>query len=306
MTNQNDAISKSRKLLQNPYAYLDDRGSYSVLLAVNGEPRSLSARIAENRRSLQNPYAYGDEGLDSALSGYAEIGSAKPTSSYTNRDIQKKAKELHREIWHRKDEIWGDSLPRNPIDMLDPSVGLGLLGYDYVIEETLGQYRANGREIEAAGLIDTVAKRVQISGRFPNSVRVFTAAHELGHAVLHKTAGLHRDRPLDGGKLARDAMEREADRFATYFLMPEKLVRAGFSTLFLTDRFSVNEETAFALSRISLHDFRLKCKTRHDLSRALAGAQRYNGRHFTSLADQFRVSIEAMAIRLEELAITDK
>ena len=44
---------------------------------------------------------------------------------------------------------------------------------------------------------------------------IFTAAHELGHILLHRTA---YDR---GSSEEREQEEREADRFASYFLMPE-------------------------------------------------------------------------------------
>ncbi len=49
----------------------------------------------------------------------------------------------------------------------------------------------------------------------------FTIAHELGHWVLHKDLiGEHTPQ-----------MEREADKFATYLLMPENFVRAEFVKL---------------------------------------------------------------------------
>ena len=45
---------------------------------------------------------------------------------------------------------------------------------------------------------------------------IFTAAHELGHLLLHREA-------YDGGQSAEpDKEEREADRFASHFLMPDK------------------------------------------------------------------------------------
>ena len=49
----------------------------------------------------------------------------------------------------------------------------------------------------------------------------FTIAHELGHWVLHRElVGKHTPQ-----------MEREADKFATYLLMPENFVRAEFAKL---------------------------------------------------------------------------
>ena len=187
--------------------------------------------------------------------------------------------------------------------MLDPSVALRIIGYDFDLDETLGQYRSNGRLIEVAGIIDSPSRRVRISRQFPNDVRVFTTAHELGHALLHEARGLHRDRPLNGATSSRDVVEIEADKFATYFLMPERLVKRRFTHFFATDCFVVDEPTVFALSRSSMSDFQKKCKTLRDLSRILASAEYYNGLRFVSMAGQFRVSIEAMAIRLEELGL---
>ncbi|MBD3879293.1 MAG: ImmA/IrrE family metallo-endopeptidase [Quinella sp. 1Q5] len=49
----------------------------------------------------------------------------------------------------------------------------------------------------------------------------FTIAHELGHWVLHKDLiGEHTPQ-----------MEREADKFATYLLMPEKMIREEFAKI---------------------------------------------------------------------------
>jgi len=115
--------------------------------------------------------------------------------------------------------------------------------------------------------------------------------------------GVHRDRPMDGLKRSRDQVELEADKFATYFLMPEKLVRNRFSGLFGAEEFNLNEETAFALSYTSLQEFRTKYRTHRDLARLLASTECYNRHHFVSLATQFRVSIGAMAIRIEELGL---
>lgn len=299
-----ERITKSRRLLQNPYAYLDSSGSFSALGEGDRFAGSLSDQITESRKSLEDPYAYLDEsGNFSALSGAHGEAASKIRHRYSDIEIETKAKELHRRIWKNKAHIWAGAAPNDPIDMLDPSIALGLIGYDYDLEETLGRYRSNGQLLEVAGVIDGSSRRVRISGQFLPNIRTFTAAHELGHALLHEARGLHRDRPLDGATLSRDAIEIEADKFATYFLMPEKLVRTRFAQFFATDCFVVNEATVFALSRSSLSDFQEKCKTPRELSRTLANAEHYNGLHFVSLANQFRVSVEAMAIRLEELGL---
>lgn len=297
-------ITESRRLLQNPYAYLDGGGSYSALLDAGKRARSLSQQIADHRYLLGDPYAYLDgDGTFSARLECTQLSSTKKRHRYSNVELEQKAKDLHKLIWKNRSKIWGTDQPSDLVDMLDPSVALDLIGYDFDLDETLGQSKINGKLIEVAGMIDGSSRRVRISRQFPNDVRVFTAAHELGHALLHEARGLHRDRPLDGETLSRLGIEFEADKFATYFLMPEKLVRARFANCFATDYFVPNEETVFALSRSSLPDFHKKCKTLRDLSRTLANAEHYDGRRFISMARQFRVSIGAMAIRLEELGL---
>ena len=58
--------------------------------------------------------------------------------------------------------------------------------------------------------------------------RRFTAAHELGHAVLHRDqmGRFVADATVGEAGDAADPMEREADRFAAELLMPEDIVRA--------------------------------------------------------------------------------
>lgn len=297
-------ITESRRLLQNPYAYLDGGGSYSALSKAGKPCSSLNQQIANHRHLLEDPYAYLDgDGTFSALEYKEPPSSTKRRRRYSNFELEQKAKELHTIIWKNKTKIWGEEHPSDLVDMLDPSVALNLIGYDFDLDETLGQSHINGRLLEVAGIIDSSSRRVRISRQFPNDVRVFTAAHELGHALLHEARGLHRDRPLDGETLSRHGIEFEADKFATYFLMPEKLVRARFASFFATDRFVVDEDTAFALARISLPEFRQRFKTLRDVSRALATTEYYDGRRFISMARQFRVSVGAMAIRLEELGL---
>jgi Zn-dependent peptidase ImmA (M78 family) len=59
--------------------------------------------------------------------------------------------------------------------------------------------------------------------------RRFTAAHELGHAVLHRDRmGRFRadEKIAEGADQPDDQMEREANRFAVELLMPESVIRA--------------------------------------------------------------------------------
>lgn len=310
-----ERISKSRRLLENQYAYLDDLGGYSALPHCDElkEASASSEEVARSRWLLQNPYAHLDEsGSFRALSihSHKQLGTfivapqkATKECRHSQIEIEQCARNLHKRIWQNKNKIWANAIPPNPIDMLDPVIALKFIGYNCDLDETLGQFYSNGKLIEVAGTIDKSSAKVRISRQFKNNIRSFTAAHELGHALLHQTSGLHRDRPLDGTAISRDPFEFEADKFATFFLMPRKLIKSTFKKFFLTDRFFLNEQTAFALGLGDFVALKEKFKTPRQLSKMLASAEQYNGLHFISLANQFRVSTEAMAIRLEELEL---
>lgn len=85
--------------------------------------------------------------------------------------------------------------------------------------------------------------------------------------------------------------------------MPSRVVKARFEKYFLTERFFLNEATSFALGYSNFAELKNECKALRQLSRILASAERYNGLQFISIANQFKVSNEAMAIRLEELEL---
>lgn len=317
-------VTENRRLLKNQYAYLNDIGSYSAM--VDGKRIDVPSidKLAASRRLLQNPYAYLNE-----FGGFstADDSSSTPPDAFralppkaegkfssllknkqkdhhlSNAEIEAKVVKLQRMMWQEREKIWIDSAPPNPIEILDPAIALKLIGYDFALDETLGQYFSDGRQIEVAGTIDDASMQVRISRQFAYDVRNFTAAHELGHALLHNARGLHRDRPLDGATISREPIEIEADKFASCFLMPEKLVKKCFGELFGIGNFVLNEDTSFALSRGNSLNLGRDCRSLRNLSKILASTESYNGLRFVSLARQFRVSTGAMAIRLEELGL---
>lgn len=233
---------------------------------------------------------------------YSDICRKKKTS-YTREEIEVRAKEIHNIIWENQNNIWFDGVPSDPAEMLNPAIAAQLIGFKCEEVSSLGESYMNGNSFEVAGIIDNKLKKIQISSQYPAEVRNFTLAHELAHAVLHREIGLHRDRPLDGTRLSRNETEYEADIFATAFLMPEKLIRSRFKEVFLTDSFVLNENTAFALGFYDYSLFIKRFKTLRQLSRILATTERFNNRYIVSLAKQFYVSVEAMAIRFEELGL---
>ena len=209
------------------------------------------------------------------------------------RAIECVADTLHSSIRFRL----GDTLPYEPIKVIE------LCGFRVEMHETLDDFIGEGGRMKPAGFIDGYNRIVGNSRSFPRPVQTFTLAHELGHMVLHPPMRLHRDRPVDGGdnSARRYPIEREADKFATFFLMPEQLLRKHFYCRFLTDQFVLNEATAYALSRANLCDVLNQWRSRRHGTRILAKAIHFNGGFFEPLFEQFGVSPEAMAIRLEEL-----
>lgn len=87
--------------------------------------------------------------------------------------------------------------------------------------------------------------------------------------------------------------------------MPRKQVTAVFQEYFLTEKFVINQDTAFRLTQRNPSELKSECKDRRGLSRKLAKADLYASNKFTSISDVFNVSIEAMAIRLEELNLVE-
>ena len=98
-------------------------------------------------------------------------------------------------------------------------------------------YDRNGGSIEVKGKKDFV---IYLS-RFTSPKRdVFTIAHELGHFVLHSRLGSIRINAQRGNE---DTLsEREANTFASEFLMPEELLRKKYNNnlLELANDFNVS------------------------------------------------------------------
>ena len=219
-------------------------------------------------------------------------------------EIERIVNRLQNSLWSYRTKVWMDNAPEDPIDILHPEIVFEeLLGYEFRQVNSLGQHLTTEGMSEVAGLLDKNRKLVMISTQFSHDTQNFTAVHELGHAIMHKGMVLHRDRPIDGSrKHQRTGQEREADKFAVYFLMPAKSVKNVFEQLFSIEKFLINQETAFALRQLDANAFRESCGDLRGLTRYLAACDFFN-RPFKSMSQRFRVSVETMAIRLEELEL---
>lgn len=235
------------------------------------------------------------EGINALIKKYRE--TKKP-------NIENCVKDLQNLIWDNRELIWKKNVPNYAIDILHPHIILReVLGYGFIESGRFAVSKENGEATEVAGVIDQTNKLVAISKNYPHEVKRFTAAHELAHAILHNQPILHRDLPADCSESrgVRNYLEIEADKFATCFLMPEKMVRREFQKIFLTSTFQLNEDTAFRFGARRTQELKREYKTLRQLSRKLASTEIYNDTINISLSKLFDVSTEAMAIRLEEL-----
>ena len=213
-------------------------------------------------------------------------------------DIALEVEKLKKQLWNRRDEVCPDW--HLPSDLLKPQIAARLLGYKYK-EETINDWPPESRT-GVAGFVDPLREIIVISPKFGPEVALFTGAHEIGHILLHKPVKQLRERPIWGPRIGvRNVMELEADTFAALFLMPEKLVREAFKSIFyLEPPIRLEENLAIKLCPDNPGEL-LDGERGFSLAlrRAAAWSTPFSRR--LSLSQRFGVSVQAMAIRLNEL-----
>lgn len=222
--------------------------------------------------------------------------------------VDREVAALHRKIWEQRVHISGSKDP-SPLSLIDPRlVTTHVLGLEYEVRESIDGDGSRAAGAPAGGFLDRARGIICVSARFSDAIQRFTAAHEIGHYVLHAWVGdktVHRDIPL-GGSVApvRSALELEADHFAASLLMPRKLVKRAFVARFGTDTLRADDETTnFHLSIGGSKGFFESRRDSLTFASAAARAESFAGNRFDSLAACFRVSVRAMAIRLDELGL---
>lgn len=219
--------------------------------------------------------------------------------------IQSEARLLHQEIWKYKERLWPDRQP-TALQMLLPNVAAHILGVEYQLLDNLGlpHFNRHGGKYKAAGFMNRPEKKIGVSLEFPEHVRRFTGAHEIGHFLLHEEEIMHRDKPLDGSQrgMSRPPKEKEADYFAACFLMPPRLLADLFAAQFqMKGPFPFNDTTCFHLNPLDPYALLEAEEDSLDREISLARCGHFNNRHLIPLSIQFGVSDLAMAIRLKEL-----
>jgi Zn-dependent peptidase ImmA (M78 family) len=220
--------------------------------------------------------------------------------------IETQARELFGEVLKHESTIFNDGLPRDRFDLLVPEAAAAVCGVSLHRAGKLDAYTdAEGRSFRTAGLLIPSQRLIYASRDFDPVVQDFTAMHEIGHLLLHKMVQPHRDRPL--GKIddsyVRDPEEREADYFAAAYRIPRRLLREHFAFRFGEPPFVFTEAMAHLLAPNDHLSLLRPHKGSATRAAALAGCRTFNGKHFSSLADRFRVSIPVMAYRLEDVSL---
>ncbi|HTL82558.1 MAG TPA: cyclodeaminase/cyclohydrolase family protein [Bacteroidia bacterium] len=266
------------------------------------ELRGISTKCFEllNEESIQNGLYHKE--INELLK------TTKSKKSFTNLELEEAAMHLQNIVWDYRDLIWKSNKPETLLETINPEIVFRkTLGFQFRKQPKLGISKLGDEGYEVAGIINQREKIVEISELFNLQEQNFTAAHELGHAILHNQVELHRDRSIDGAEInSRVPHEYQADKFAAFFLMPADVVREIFQSYFLSPKFIISDESAYNLIRKGHYDLRKKCKDMRGLSLLLASANEYPmGRLFNPLAKVFNVSPGAMAIRLEELGLIE-
>ncbi len=223
----------------------------------------------------------------------------------TKQVLRTKARDLLTELWLKRGEIW-EAPPSG--DTFFPVRTEHIIRH--VLQAQLDEPEELPREkngSDVAGLVDRSNNIIRVAQKYPQEWRRFTAAHEIGHWVLHPRMVLHRDRPLAGherSNTARSSREVEADIFASELLMPKRALTKLFETNFGG---AVNLSRPGLLQWLATNSGKSEIALSADLrqrSLAVASATSANpGATLVPLAKRFGVSPTAMAIQLEEMEL---
>uniref|UniRef100_UPI0039A461CC ImmA/IrrE family metallo-endopeptidase n=1 Tax=Ornithobacterium rhinotracheale TaxID=28251 RepID=UPI0039A461CC len=128
-------------------------------------------------------------------------------------------------------------IPRGPINDIVASlekagVIIHFFDYDFITE---GNRKFDG----VSTYVDGVPV-ILINNKIPNSRKVFTIAHELGHLVMHFDYIIHPDRDI----------ECEANKFASAFLAPKAEVKKEFKSFNLDRLFYLKTEWKMSAAAI--------------------------------------------------------
>ena len=226
------------------------------------------------------------------------------------RLIEDRAWDLLADMYRAKEELFPMGVP-SPMHMLEPEHAARFLGYEVEYAQSLGRWSKGDANFEVAGLLDQQRKLIRVStaAKFPYETQRFTLAHEIGHIVLeHPGHRIHRDRPAFNieSRSPREPYEQEADYFAACVLAPRRLVTEAYRKRFgIGPPLPLTDDVAFNLCAESAHALMRAGPESMKFPATVASTTHFNGRHFPSLASEFKLSVGAMAIRVREVGLVE-
>lgn len=221
---------------------------------------------------------------------------------WTFEKIEFEARKLLAEIEKNASQLWPNTPPSRQ-HMCNPEAACRLLNLRYLPDSHLGMYGGTA----TAGMLDRENRAVLLSYNQSFESLQFTAAHEIGHWLLHTDQAMFRDRALSApGVPGRPLVEREADYFSACFLAPPKLVRLAFNARFpIREPITNTGAVCFNLRARDAQYLETLPAGSYEFALAIARAEFFNGQHFESLSKSFNVSPATMAIRLRELELVN-
>lgn len=224
-------------------------------------------------------------------------------STVRKQEIEQAAEQLRKVVAENQYRLWPGE-QRTDIQLLDPDGVCRAIRFNYREQQGLTRqpFSLRNEKVPTAGQVDLRSETITVDADLPETIKRFTALHEVGHVVIHPDQiTMHRDSPL-GGNFAtpknRPLMEQEADYFAACYSMPRDLVVREFSKRFGIPPFQMTDQWAQVLSPADPDALIMSRHGALDRELAMATAQ---VRERTALAGYFKVSAKAMAIRLQEL-----
>jgi hypothetical protein len=220
---------------------------------------------------------------------------------WSSEQIDLEARKLLADIEKHAPVLWPNTQPQR-VYMCDPEAACHVLGLHYLPDSHLGSFGTG-----TAGMLDRRNRAVLLRATRNFEELRFTAAHEVGHWVLHPGEQLLRDRALSSpGGPGRPLIEQQADQFAGCFLAPPRLLVKAFRARFRVREPMTNTGTiCFNLSPRRAPYLESLPRASLDFAVAVATTESFNGESFKSLARLFNISPMAMGIRLREIGLVD-
>jgi len=161
--------------------------------------------------------------------------------------------------------------------------------------------------VTLAGFLDRDKSLIAVSARLKPEIKRFTAAHEIGHFILHpEITSLREDPRTDGAIRAplRTLKEKEADLFAAELLMPERFFNQVFANLWGDDDIDcghLDDDQAYYLTQGKLNAREISKLSRIERAKLVAGEIPMTTADALPMAEIFGVSRTAAGIQLLDL-----